>query len=112
MKKMPYYVREYCISRLSYPYSICTIDAYLCDFQNFFEWMVFKGYLSSAKKVEDVSLNELNKLKKTNVVIRRFLPKGTIKTTVRAVARIEKWMNNYPRKLFNYKSPTQMVRGG
>lgn len=47
-----------------------------------------------------------------NRMIRRFLPKGTIKTTVKAVARIEMWMNNYPRKLFNYKSPIQMVMGG
>jgi transposase, IS30 family len=47
-----------------------------------------------------------------NRMIRRFLPKGTVKTTVQAVAHIEKWMNNYPRQLFNYKSPIQMVMGG
>jgi IS30 family transposase len=47
-----------------------------------------------------------------NRMIRRFLPKGTVKTTVKAVAYIEKWMNNYPRQLFNYKSPVQMVIGG
>ena len=47
-----------------------------------------------------------------NRMIRRFLPKGTRKTTANAVARIEMWMNNYPRKLFNYRSPNEMVRGG
>ena len=47
-----------------------------------------------------------------NRMIRRFLPKGTRKTTANAVARIEMWMNNYPRKMFDYRSPNEMVRGG
>ena len=44
-----------------------------------------------------------------NRMIRRHLPKGTKKTTKQFVAYIEKWMNNYPRKMFNFKSPNQMV---
>ena len=47
-----------------------------------------------------------------NRMIRRFLPKGTRKTTANAVARIEMWMNNYPRKLFDYRSPNEMMKGG
>lgn len=44
-----------------------------------------------------------------NRMIRRHLPKGTKKTTKQFVAYIENWMNNYPRKMFNFKSPNQMV---
>ena len=40
LKTMPYYIQEYCNSKLSYPYSICTIDAYLNDFQIFLKWMI------------------------------------------------------------------------
>ena len=47
-----------------------------------------------------------------NRMIRRFLPKGTRKTTANAVARIEMWMNNYPRKMFDYRSPNEMVKAG
>ena len=47
-----------------------------------------------------------------NRMIRRFLPKGTRKTTANAVARIEMWMNNYPRKMFDYRSPNEMMKGG
>ena len=43
-----------------------------------------------------------------NRMIRRHIPKGTKKTTKEFVAYIETWMNNYPRKMFNYKSPNQM----
>ncbi len=44
-----------------------------------------------------------------NRMIRRHLPKGTKKTTKKFVAYIENWMNNYPRKMFNFKSPNQML---
>ena len=47
-----------------------------------------------------------------NRMIRRFLPKGTIKTTSQEVAKIETWMNNYPRKMFKYRTPSQMLQGG
>ncbi|MBB5888076.1 IS30 family transposase, partial [Lactovum miscens] len=47
-----------------------------------------------------------------NRMIRRFLPKGTKQTTVQAVAKIETWMNQYPRKMFKYQTPFQMYRGG
>lgn len=35
-----------------------------------------------------------------NRLIRRWFPKGTT-TTPKEVAVVEKWINNYPRKLFN-----------
>ena len=39
-----------------------------------------------------------------NRLIRRWLPKGTKKTTHKLVAFIENWINNYPKKVLNYKS--------
>ncbi|MBB5888402.1 IS30 family transposase [Lactovum miscens] len=45
-------------------------------------------------------------------MIRRFLPKGTKQTTAQAVAKIETWMAQYPRKMFKYQTPLQMYRGG
>ena len=41
-----------------------------------------------------------------NKLIRRFVPKGTDigKLTARAIRRIEQWMNNYPRRMFGYKT--------
>lgn len=41
-----------------------------------------------------------------NKMIRRFLPKGTSfkGLTQKDVKRIEKWVNNYPRKIFNFKT--------
>ncbi|HEY0221749.1 MAG TPA: hypothetical protein VGC17_03000 [Lactovum miscens] len=47
-----------------------------------------------------------------NRMIRRFLPKRTKQTTVEAIAKIETWMNRYPRKMFEYQTPFQMFRGG
>ncbi|CEX23148.1 IS1239 transposase [Streptococcus pneumoniae] len=42
-----------------------------------------------------------------NKLIRRWLPKGTKKMTPKEVAFIEKWINNYPKKCLDYKSPRE-----
>ena len=47
-----------------------------------------------------------------NRLIRRFLPKGTKNTTQQRVAFIEDWINNYPKKLFNYKTPFEVFSIG
>ena len=46
-----------------------------------------------------------------NRMIRRFIPKGTDIAAVsnKEVKRIEKWMNNYPRKILEYKTANEMV---
>lgn len=47
-----------------------------------------------------------------NRLIRRWLPKGTKKTTPKEVAFIENWINNYPKKCLNYKSPKEFLMAG
>lgn len=42
-----------------------------------------------------------------NRLIRRWLPKGSKNTTPQQVAFIENWINNYPKKLLDYKSPRE-----
>ncbi|MDS4454719.1 IS1239 transposase [Streptococcus pneumoniae] len=42
-----------------------------------------------------------------NRLIRRWLPKGIKKMTPKEVAFIEKWINNYPKKCLDYKSPRE-----
>jgi len=46
-----------------------------------------------------------------NRILRRFVPKGTDigKLTVKELQRIEDWVNNYPRRIFGYKSANQMA---
>jgi IS30 family transposase len=46
-----------------------------------------------------------------NRLIRRFIPKGfNIDKLLKSdVKRIESWMNNYPRKIFGYKSANQLA---
>jgi len=45
-----------------------------------------------------------------NKMIRRFLPKGTSfrDVTKSMVKKIEEWINNYPRKMFNFKSANEI----
>ena len=47
-----------------------------------------------------------------NRLIRRWLPKGTKKTTPKEVTFIENWINNYPKKCLDYKSPSEFLMGG
>ena len=46
-----------------------------------------------------------------NRILRRFVPKGTDvgKLTREELQRIEDWVNNYPRRIFGYKSANQMA---
>ena len=46
-----------------------------------------------------------------NRILRRFIPKGTDigKLMVIELQRIEDWVNNYPRKIFNYKTANEMM---
>ena len=46
-----------------------------------------------------------------NRILRRFVPKGTDigKLTVKELQQIEDWVNNYPRKIFGYKSANEMA---
>ena len=45
-----------------------------------------------------------------NKLIRRFVPKGSNidKLSKNDIKRIESWMNNYPRRILNYKTPHQL----
>lgn len=47
-----------------------------------------------------------------NKLIRRFVPKGTDidKLSVADVKRIERWMNNYPRRMFEYKTANDVYK--
>ena len=46
-----------------------------------------------------------------NRILRRFVPKGTDigKLTAEQLQRIEDWVNNYPRKIFGYKSANEIA---
>ena len=46
-----------------------------------------------------------------NRILRRFVPKGTDigKLTAKELQRIEDWVNNYPRKIFGYKTANEMA---
>ena len=47
---------------------------------------------------------------KQNSLVRRFFPKGTDFGTVsdEAIAFVEEWINNLPRKIFNYRSSAEL----
>ena len=46
-----------------------------------------------------------------NRILRRFIPKGTDigKITATQLQKIEDWVNNYPRKIFGYKTANEMA---
>ena len=46
-----------------------------------------------------------------NKLIRRFIPKGKDigKISYRKIRYIEQWINNYPRKIFGYKSSSDIL---
>lgn len=49
---------------------------------------------------------------KHNSMIRYFIPKGTLieNYSVKDINKIANWMNNYPRKILNYKTPLEALQ--
>ena len=47
-----------------------------------------------------------------NGIIRYFIPKGTLieKYSCKQINKIAEWMNNYPRKILNYKTPLEALQ--
>jgi IS30 family transposase len=48
----------------------------------------------------------------SNRIIRRFIPKGTkiAQVTKEMIKKIQDWMNNYPRGIFNYQTANDIIR--
>lgn len=63
-------------------------------------------YFAHAYSAWERGTNEIH-----NRMIRRFIPKGTDIGDISAekIAKIEAWMNNYPRKILGYKTPNQIA---
>ena len=57
-----------------------------------------------------IVLRERGSNENANKLIRRFIAKGKNidKYTDAEIKRIEDWINNYPRKMFNYKTANQV----
>lgn len=53
---------------------------------------------------------EKGTVERNNRIIRRFFPKGTdfTKVTKKQVAAVQDWMNNYPRKILDWKTPAEV----
>ena len=47
---------------------------------------------------------------KHNGILRRFIPKGSLLSniTTNTIRRINQWMNNLPRKIHNYLTPSDL----
>lgn len=86
------------------------------------EFLNFKGMEASELTLGDArtkvyyahpfSSYERGSNENANKLIRRFIPKGTDinKVTKREIQRIEDWINNYPRRIFNYKTSNDLLK--
>ena len=70
--------------------------------------------LSTLKSSVGQSYNLLQRgtIENHNRLIRRWLAKGIKKTTPKEVSFIKNWINIYPKKCLNYKSPREFLLAG
>ncbi len=89
-------------------------------FDNGVEFMGYKGLEQSClrKKKRTVVYyahpycsGERGTNENNNRLIRRFIPKGTDMTNIKVseIKKIEDWINNYPRAMFDYKSSNMIL---
>lgn len=86
------------------------------------EFLDFKGMEKSVSNPEQKRLDvyyahpysswERGTNENLNKLIRRFIPKGTDigKISKKKILYVERWMNNYPRKIFGYKTPNDITK--
>lgn len=70
--KFPFYVKEYINFCRSHKKSYSTLRGYLIDFDYFFNWMI-KEKLTEANAIKNVSLDELNQIRRKSVE-ENFIP--------------------------------------
>lgn len=79
------------------------------------EFADFLGIISNSKTniyfCHPYCSGEKGTNEKHNSIIRYFIPKGTLIETISDVQlnNIASWMNNYPRKILNYKTPLEAL---
>lgn len=80
------------------------------DFEGIETSVIHSGKRTKVYYAHPYSAWERGTNENENKLIRRFIPKGTdiSKYTHKEVKRIENWINNYPRRLFNGKSSNMM----
>lgn len=84
-----------------------------CEFQDFdgiSNSVLRKGKRTQVYFCHPYSSFERGSNENNNILIRRFFPKGTDfgKITHKAVQEVEDWMNNYPRRLLDFKTAKQL----
>lgn len=85
--------------------------------REFLDWEAIEKSESGSKKrtlvyfAHPYSSWERGANENQNRMIRRFIPKGTdiAEVSNKEVKRIENWMNNYPRKILDYKTAKNLV---
>ena len=75
-------------------------------FDNGIEFMDYEGMEKSCLRKKQRTSNENN-----NRLIRRWIPKGTLIDNISKefIQKIEDWINNYPRAMFDYKSSNEVL---
>lgn len=66
IKGMPFYVKDYYRSKRASAYSLSTLYRYLLEYRRFFQWLI-DNRLIKARKIEEITLSDLEKLPKKNI---------------------------------------------
>jgi IS30 family transposase len=94
-------------SRTNIPFATITVDngSEFLDFKSIETLLNCKMYYAHPFSSWERGSNE-----NANKLIRRFIPKGIniAPYTTQEISHIETWINNYPRKIFNYKTANQI----
>lgn len=80
------------------------------DYKSMEKSCLRKGKRTSIYYAHPYCSGERGSNENNNRLIRRFIPKGTIidDIPVKFIQKVEDWINNYPRAMFDYKS-TNMI---
>ena len=81
------------------------------DYENMEKSCIKKGKRTSIYYAHPYCSGERGTNENNNRMIRRWIPKGTIIDNIdpKFIKKIEEWLNNYPRAMFDYKSSNMLL---
>lgn len=81
------------------------------DYESLEKSAIHKGTRFELYYAHPYSSYERSSNENANKLIRRFIPKGAdiSKYSEEDIARVERWINNYPRRKFGGKSSNEMI---
>ena len=106
-----FYFCDFCISFKTFKTITCDNGCENLDFEGIERSVLVKQKRTTVYYAHPYRSCERGTNENNNRMIRRWIPKGMDMTNLKVtfIKKVEEWLNNYPRSMFDYKSSNMIL---